>query len=267
MILHPDLDPVIFSLGPLQLRWYGFMYMLAFIAAWIPARRRARLGRGDPRKPGYGWSATEVDDLIAWACLGVILGGRLGYAAFYNLPACLADPLEVFRIWNGGMSFHGGLLGVLAAFWHFARKSGRGFVDVSDFVAPLVPAGLLFGRIGNFINGELWGKPSNLPWAVLFPHSGSVPRHPSQLYEAVLEGILLGAILWAVSSKKRAAGMISGIFALLYGMFRFAVEFVREPDAHLGYLAFGWLTMGQILCIPLMLAGAWLIARARRAPA
>ena len=265
MIIHPNFDPVALSLGPLQLRWYGFMYLLAFAAAWLLARRRVYLGQRYADETGRDWTKQQADDLIAWCCLGAVTGGRIGYVVFYNLSLFLADPLEIFRVWHGGMSFHGGLLGVLAAFGLYFRKTGKTFLQTSDFTAPLVHIGLFFGRIGNFINGELWGTPSNAPWAVLFPHAGSLPRHPSQLYEAVLEGLVLFAVLWTLSAKKRPAGLISGCFALLYCLFRFLVEFVREPDVHLGYLAFGWLTMGQILCLPLILVGLLLIAHARRA--
>jgi phosphatidylglycerol:prolipoprotein diacylglycerol transferase len=265
-MMHPNFDPVAFSLGPLQFRWYGFMYMLGFAAAWLLARRRIRRGRNDPLAPAYGWTQAEFDDLVTWTFLGVILGGRAGYVLFYDLPSFIADPLEIFRIWHGGMSFHGGLLGTLIAFRRHARKSGRTFLEVSDFIAPLIPPGLFFGRIGNFINGELWGRPSALPWAVIFPNAGPAPRHPSQLYEAALEGVALFAALWLISARKREAGMISGLFALLYALVRFAAEFAREPDAHLGYPAFGLLTMGQLLCLPLAAAGALLMARARRKP-
>ena len=265
MIIHPNIDPVALSLGPLHIRWYGLMYLLSFLVAWLLAHVRIRRNAQRASAPGYGWKSAQFDDLVTWVFLGVIVGGRVGYVLFYDLMLFLADPLEIFRIWHGGMSFHGGLLGVLAAFWYFARKSGRSFLDVSDFIAPLIPIGLFFGRLGNFINAELWGKTSTLPWAVLFPGGGKLPRHPSQLYEALLEGLVLFAILYLVSQKKRQRGLVSGLFALFYGLFRFAVEFVREPDAHLGYLAFGWLTMGQVLCVPLIITGIWLLAFARKA--
>lgn len=254
MLSHPAIDPVALSLGPLQFRWYGIMYLLAFVSCWLLARYR--IGRPGP---GRDWTKAAFDDLATWGMLGVILGGRLGYVLFYDLPAYLDDPLEIFRIWNGGMSFHGGLLGVLAAFWWFARKTGRTFLDVSDFVAPLIPAGLFWGRLGNFINGELWGKATDVSWGMVFPHGGPEPRHPTQLYEAALEGVALFAILWIFSRRKRPSGAVSGLFALMYGIFRFGVEFVRVPDAQLGYLAFGWLTMGQLLCLPLIAVGLWLL--------
>lgn len=248
----PLFDPVALSLGPFQFRWYGIMYMLAFATGWLLARYRVT-------RPGSGWSKADLDDLLTLVMVGVILGGRLGYVLFYDLPAYLRDPLEIFRIWNGGMSFHGGLLGVLAAFWIYARKTRRTFLQVSDFVAPLVPPGLFFGRLGNFINGELWGHVTTVSWGMVFPTGGPLPRHPSQLYEATLEGLVLFIAVWIFSARRRPEGAVSGLFALGYGIFRFSVEFVRAPDANLGYLAFGWLTMGQILCLPLILVGVWLL--------
>lgn len=253
-MLSPRIDPVAVSIGPLQLHWYGLMYLVGFVVGWLLGRLRAR-------RPGSGWTPVEVDDLLTCVMLGVIVGGRLGYAIFYDLPAFLADPLEIFRIWHGGMSFHGGLLGAAAAFFWFARSRKRSFLQVSDFVAPLVPQALFFGRLGNFINGELWGKVSDAPWAMVFPGAGPLPRHPSQLYEALLEGLLLFVALWIYSATPRKPGAVSGFFALGYGLARFLVEFVRVPDAHLGYLAFGWLTMGQVLCLPLMGVGLWLLLR------
>lgn len=249
-----QIDPVAFSIGSLQLRWYGLMYLAGFGLGWM-------LGRWRASRPGSGWSGPDVDDLLTCVMIGIILGGRIGYVLFYDLPVYIHDPMEIIRIWNGGMSFHGGLLGVLGAFWYFARTRGRTFLEVSDFIAPLIPQGLFFGRLGNFINGELWGKVSDAPWAIVFPGAGPLPRHPSQLYEAALEGLLLFIMLWVFSLKPRKVGAVSGLFALGYGVFRFAVEFVRMPDVQLGYLAFGWLTMGQLLCVPLILAGAWLLCR------
>ncbi|SDF99641.1 prolipoprotein diacylglyceryl transferase [Desulfovibrio legallii] len=250
----PVVDPVALTLGHLQVRWYGLMYLAGFALGWILGRYRAT-------RPGSGWTAADVDDLLTCVMVGIILGGRLGYVLFYDLPVYLSDPLEILRIWNGGMSFHGGLLGVLGAFWYYARSRGRSFLEVSDFIAPLIPQGLFFGRLGNFINGELWGKVSDVPWAMVFPGAGPLPRHPSQLYEAVLEGLVLGVALWIFSARPRKEGAVSGLFALGYAIFRFGVEFVRVPDVQLGYLAFGWLTMGQVLCLPLFLAGLWLLCR------
>ena len=255
MLPYPAIDPVAVSFGPVRLHWYGVMYIAAFLAAWL-------LGRCRAARPGSGWTADQVDDLATWAMLGVVLGARLGYILFYDLDAYLADPLEVFRVWNGGMSFHGGLVGVLsAALWWSLRHKKR-FPDVTDFVAPLVPPGLFFGRLGNFINGELWGKVTTVDWGMVFPGAGELPRHPTQLYEAGLEGLLLFTILWVYSRKPRPLGAVSGLFAVLYALCRIGVEFFRLPDPQLGYLFFGWVTMGQVLCLPLLLAGVLLLAHA-----
>lgn len=265
MIKHPDIDPVAVSIGPLQVRWYGLMYLAGFCAGWLLGRKRAA-------KPGSGWTSVMVDDCITWCVLGLVLGARLGYVLFYDLPSYLADPLSVFQVWHGGMSFHGGLVGLCVVVWLFGRKHGKGFFEVADFLCPLAPPGLFFGRIGNFINGELWGAPTTLPWGVVFPdpRAGGMPRHPSQLYEAGLEGVVLFCALWWYSSKPRPSGAVSGLFLVLYGLFRFLMEFIREPDPQLGYLAWGWLTMGQILCLPMLAFGAFLIwranARCARAP-
>ena len=255
MLPYPAIDPVAVSFGPVHLHWYGVMYIAAFLAAWL-------LGRCRAARPGSGWTADQVDDLATWAMLGVVLGARLGYILFYDLDAYLADPLEVFRVWNGGMSFHGGLVGVLsAALWWSLRHKKR-FLDVTDFVAPLVPPGLFFGRLGNFINGELWGKVTTVDWGMVFPGAGELPRHPTQLYEAGQEGLLLFTILWVYSRKPRPLGAVSGLFAVLYALCRIGVEFFRLPDPQLGYLFFGWVTMGQVLCLPLLLAGVLLLAHA-----
>lgn len=251
MIRH-DLSPVAFSIGNINLNWYGLMYLTGFVLGWILGRMRAS-------KPGSGWTKTEVDDLLTGVMLGVIIGGRLGYVIFYDFSSYIKDPLEILKIWHGGMSFHGGLLGALAAFWLFAKSHHRSFLAVSDFVAPLVPEAIMWGRIGNFINGELWGKASDVPWAIIFPAGGEIPRHPSQLYEALLEGLVLFIVLWIYSSKPHKPGQVSGFFACGYAIARILVEFVRVPDAHIGYLAFGWLTMGQALCLPLLLIGLWLL--------
>jgi phosphatidylglycerol:prolipoprotein diacylglycerol transferase len=253
-MLSHVIDPVAFSLGSFHVRWYGLMYLAGFVAGWGLGRWRGARSDGQ-------WPAHAVDDLLTCAMIGVILGGRLGYVLFYDLSVYISEPSEILRIWNGGMSFHGGLLGVLCAFFYFARSRGVPFLEVADFVAPLVPPGIFFGRLGNFINGELWGKVSDVPWAVVFPGAGRLPRHPSQLYEALLEGLILFAAVWAYSSKPRKTGAVAGLFAVGYGIARFIVEFVRVPDPQLGYLAFGWLTMGQVLCVPLLLAGLWLMCR------
>ena len=253
MSAYPQIDPVAISLGPLQVHWYGLMYLFGFLAGWYLGRVRAR------SLPD--WPPRLMDDFATWVMLGVVIGARLGYVLFYDFAVYIRDPLEMLRLWNGGMSFHGGLLGVLFAVWLFARRTGKDFLAVVDFTAPLVPPGLFFGRLGNFINSELWGAPTTLPWGMVFPNAGAVARHPSQLYEALLEGILLFVILWIYSSKPRMVGRVSGLFAVFYGLCRFSVEFVREPDAHIGYLAFGWLTMGQVLCLPLLIVGSWLLLR------
>jgi len=259
MLMYPEIDPVAIGLGPIQVHWYGLMYLIGFLGGWW-------LGRVRAGRPGSGWTGAQVDDLVFYVALGVILGGRIGYVVFYQFQAMLADPLVLFRIWEGGMSFHGGLIGVLLAVFFFARRHDKRFMGVTDFVAPLVPLGLLTGRIGNFINGELWGRPTDLPWGMVFPHVDTQARHPSQLYEAALEGVLLFLILWIYSRKPRPLMAVSGQFLIWYGLFRFLVEFVREPDAHLGFIAFDWLTMGQILSAPMILAGIVLYLIALRLP-
>jgi phosphatidylglycerol:prolipoprotein diacylglycerol transferase len=254
MFVYPHPDPVALSLGPLSVRWYGLMYLAGFVAAWWLARRRAA-------QPHSTWTPTEVDDLIFYCALGVILGGRLGWMLFYGTERILADPLSVLRIWEGGMSFHGGLVGVLVALALFASRRGKQLVDVFDFTAPLPAVGFGAGRIGNFINGELWGKPTDVPWAVIVD---GVPLHASQLYEAFLEGLVLFVVLWWFTAKPRPRWAPSGLFLLGYGVFRFAVEFVRVPDANRGYLLFDWVTMGQILSLPMIVAGLWMLAVAYR---
>ncbi|MCG2580554.1 MAG: prolipoprotein diacylglyceryl transferase [Marinobacter sp.] len=258
MLQHPQFDPVAISLGPLKIHWYGLTYLVGFIAGWWLGRIRAR-------KPWSPLNEDQVGDLLFYIALGVILGGRFGYVVFYNFDAFIADPLWLLRVWEGGMSFHGGLLGVMFAMWWYGRKVGSGFWKMADFVAPLVPIGLGAGRIGNFINGELWGKPTDVPWGMVFPQApDALARHPSQLYQFALEGVVFFIILWWFSSKPRPRMAVSGLFLICYGVFRFLVEFVRQPDAQIGYLAFDWLTMGQVLSFPMIVAGAGLMLIAYR---
>ncbi len=274
MLDYPGFDPVAVSIGPLAIRWYGLMYLVGFGGGWYLARHRARQAHA-PCRP------EQVDDLLFYGALGVIAGGRVGYMLFYGWDQLLADPLSLFRVWQGGMSFHGGLLGVVLALWLFARKLDRSFWELTDFVAPIVPIGLGAGRIGNFINGELWGAPTQLPWGMrvsceanpilcyrqlgLPPDTAmSPPLHPSPLYEALLEGLLLFLILWLYSARPRPLMSVTGLFLLCYGIFRLGVEFLRLPDAHIGYLAFGWVTMGQVLTLPMLLGGLVLLWLSRR---
>ena len=252
MLHAPDIDPVAIHLGRIQVHWYGLMYLIGFLGAWWLGIYRAK-------RSGSGWRPQEIADLLFYGALGVILGGRIGYVLFYNLPYYLEHPIEVFYIWSGGMSFHGGLIGVITAMWLYGRRTQRTFFAVADFVAPLTPVGLGAGRLGNFINHELWGKVTDVPWGMVFPNAGPLPRHPSQLYEFSLEGVALFIILRVYARKPRPTGAVSGVFLLCYGIFRFLVELVREPDVQLGYLAFGWVTMGQILSLPMIFLGAWLL--------
>ena len=258
MLAYPEFDPVAFAIGPVKVHWYGLMYVLGFVAGWWLARRRAAM-------PGSTWKPVDVDDLIFFLAVGVIVGGRLGWMLFYGLDNLREDPLAIVRVWQGGMSFHGGLIGVMAAAALFARRRSRRIADVFDFTAPLPAVGLCAGRIGNFINGELWGKPTDLPWGFLY--KGEV-LHPSQLYEAALEGVVLFAVVWWFTSRPRPRLAPSGLVLALYAIFRIAVEFVRVPDADIGYLAFGWLTMGQVLSLPMLVTGLAMLAWAytRREP-
>jgi phosphatidylglycerol:prolipoprotein diacylglycerol transferase len=284
MIQLHQIDPIAFHLGPLQVHWYGIMYLLGFATAWWLGRHRIRAGR----LPGV--DDQGFGDLLFYGMLGVVLGGRIGYVLFYAFGDFLANPLMLFKVWEGGMSFHGGLLGVAAAVFWWARKRRLHVFDVIDFVAPLVPPGLGFGRLGNYIGGELWGKYTQAGWGVIFPRAEStlagmppaqlqaqyasgaldaLARHPSQLYQAALEGLVMFCVLWWYSRKPRPRYAVAGLFALMYGCFRFLVEFVRVPDAQLGeagYLAFGWLTMGQVLSTPLILVGLYWLWLSRRSP-
>jgi len=260
MLVHPQFDPIAIQVGPLAVRWYGLMYLIGFVFALLLGRYRIRT------QPASGITARDLDDIVFYALIGVILGGRLGYVLFYKLSDYVAHPLGIFAIWEGGMSFHGGFLGVLVAMAVFCRKTGKSWLDVMDFVAPLCPLGLGAGRMGNFINAELWGRAADVPWAMVFPRVDALPRHPSQLYEFALEGIVFFIVLWWFSSKPRPRGAVSGLFLIGYGVFRFAVEFTREPDNFLGFLALG-LTMGQWLSLPMVVAGVAMMFWAYRRPA
>jgi phosphatidylglycerol:prolipoprotein diacylglycerol transferase len=250
VLTHPNFDPVAFSLGPLAVRWYGLMYLAGFAAGWWLGARR--IGQGLT-----GVTRAQFDDLFFGTVVGVILGGRLGYVLFYKPGYYLQHPLEILALWQGGMSFHGGFLGVLAAMWFVARRHRLAWLEVMDFLAPLVPIGIAAGRLGNFINGELWGRATEVAWGMVFRGAGSLPRHPSQLYEMALEGVALFALLWWFSSRPRPRGQVSALFLVGYGAARFVCEFAREPDAFLGFLALG-LTMGQWLSLPMIAAGVWL---------
>jgi phosphatidylglycerol:prolipoprotein diacylglycerol transferase len=260
MLRYPHINPIAVSLGPLHVHWYGIMYLVGFGAAWFLARRRAAA-------PGSSWKATDVDDFVFYDMLGVILGGRIGYVLFYGMAMWRGDWLYPLKIWEGGMSFHGGLLGVLTAAALFARQRGRHIGDVFDFAAPLPGVGIFAVRLGNFINGELWGRPTDVPWAMLVPDPNGGPavaRHPSQLYEATLEGLLLFIILWIFTSRPRPRYAPAGLFLICYSVARIGVEFVREPDVQIGYLAGGWFTMGQLLSLPMLLFGIALLVIAYR---
>lgn len=257
MLKYPEINPVILHItDTLQIRWYGVMYLIGFLSAWLIIRYKT--------KSFQSWQGTDKpSDLIFYSALGVILGGRLGYILFYNLPNTLNDPATLFRIWEGGMSFHGGLLGVFCALWLFARHNRMPLLLIGDISAPAVPLALGLGRLGNFINGELWGKVTTVPWGMVFPHAGALPRHPSQIYAVALEGIVLFALLMIYSHKPRKIGSVSGMFLILYGLIRIFEEFFRQPDPQYGYLAWGWLTMGQILSLPMVLLGVALLFKSR----
>ena len=258
MFYHPEFDPIAFHLGVVAVRWYGLMYLIGFALGLILGRSRIRSNQKS------SMSIREFDDLLFYIVLGVIIGGRLGYSIIYDLGNVIRSPLSVFYVWEGGMSFHGGLIGVCIAILVYASAKQKNWLVLGDFVAPLAPLGLAAGRVGNFINGELWGRPTDVPWAIVFPQSGSfVGRHPSQLYEFFFEGLVLFMILWVFSKRQRPVGVISGLFLACYGFFRFSIEFMREPDQHLGLLSFG-LSMGQWLCVPMIFIGLILVMRAIR---
>lgn len=258
MLNVPLIDPIAFTIGPLKVHWYGLMYLAGFIMAFVLAEWRVKHYR-------LSWTSDNVSDLIFYCALGVIIGGRLGYMIFYDTSQLIANPLRLVKLWEGGMSFHGGLLGVIIAMMCFAARFKKSFLEVADFVAPLVPLGLLAGRLGNFINGELWGRVSDVPWAMVFPNADALPRHPSQLYELGLEGIGLFILVWCYARKPRPAGCVSAVFLIGYSISRLVIECFREPDTQLGFVAFDWLTMGQLLSLPMLLVGIglWWIKRCK----
>ena len=256
MLVHPQFDPVAVHLGPLAIRWYGLMYLVGFALVWLVGRYAIKT------RPHAAWTAQDLDDALFYGILGTILGGRLGYVLFYKFGEYLVEPWRIFFVWEGGMSFHGGFLGVIIALWWYARSRRQSWLAITDFIAPLVPLGLGAGRLGNFINAELWGRAASVPWATVFPTVDRVPRHPSQLYEFALEGVVLFVVLWWYAAKPRPRGAVSAWFLIGYGVFRFAVEFTREPDSFLGLLALG-LSMGQWLSLPMIAAGVALLIWAR----
>ena len=263
----PEIDPVIFQIGPLAVHWYGLAYVAGILIGWYYARRlvqnTALWRNGEPAA-----TLAQLDDFLLWAAGGIVLGGRIGYILFYDLGSVLENPIRALEIWNGGMSFHGGFIGTTLAMIIFSRRNRIAIWSLFDIVAAVVPIGLFFGRIANFVNGELWGRLSSAPWAMVFPTGGPFARHPSQLYEAALEGLVLLAIIaWFIYRRHalKSPGLVTGIFVLGYAASRIFVEFFREPDAQIGYLAGGWLTMGMLLSLPMALVGIWAIARARRA--
>jgi phosphatidylglycerol:prolipoprotein diacylglycerol transferase len=253
MLQHPDIDPVAFTLGPLTVHWYGILYLIGMpLGYWLLARRC--------NQPGSKWQASHVSDLIIYGAFGMILGARIGYVLFYRFSDFLGDPLLLIRMWEGGMSFHGGVIGSMIVLWFYGRNQGRSLFEILDFVVPIVPIGLGAGRLANFIGQDLWGRVTDVPWGMVFPRAGDgLARHPSQLYQAALEGLVLFIILWWFSSRPRPQCAVSGLFALCYGIFRVVAEFFRAPDAHIGYIAWGWLTMGQLLSLPLIMIGAALL--------
>ncbi|MDG2090107.1 MAG: prolipoprotein diacylglyceryl transferase [Gammaproteobacteria bacterium] len=252
MLQYPNIDPIAISLGPLQIHWYGIMYLIGFAAAWFLAKKRASIKNST-------WSDEQVGDLIFYGAMGVVIGGRIGYMLFYNFSSLLSDPLSLFYVWQGGMSFHGGFLGVIAAVYIFSRLTKKPVFKVLDFVAPLVPIGLAAGRMGNFIGAELYGRATDVPWGMVFPTDPlALVRHPSQLYQAGLEGLTLFVIIWFYSAKPRPTFAVSGMFCMGYGLFRSFVEFFRQPDDGV-FVAFGWLTRGQLLSLPMIVVGALVV--------
>ncbi|WP_340162156.1 prolipoprotein diacylglyceryl transferase [uncultured Hoeflea sp.] len=265
LMTFPDIDPVIFAIGPVQVRWYGLAYVIGIMLGWRYARKLVENNNLWPAS-GPRMTALDIDDFLLWATVGIVAGGRIGYILFYDFAAVAANPLRALEIWNGGMSFHGGLLGTLVAMILFARSRNIPVFNLFDVVCAVVPVGLFFGRLANFINAELWGKLTDVPWAFVFPTGGPFPRHPTQLYEAALEGLLLLAVLaWLIYRRQalKRRGMIAGSFVAGYALSRIFVEFFREPDAHIGYLAGGWLTMGMVLSLPMLAVGLWVLSTAR----
>jgi phosphatidylglycerol:prolipoprotein diacylglycerol transferase len=262
MLVHPQFDPIALQLGPVAIRWYGLMYLVGFGLIWAVGRYRMRQVSASGGAAS-AWQPQHLDDVLFYGILGTILGGRLGYVLFYKLGDYLSVPWKVFYVWEGGMSFHGGLIGVIVALALFARRHRQPWLGVTDFIAPLVPLALGAGRIGNFINAELWGRPADVSWAMVFPRVDSAPRHPSQLYEFALEGVVLFVLLWIYSMKPRPRGAVSGLFLIGYGVFRFGVEYTREPDSYLGLLALGF-SMGQWLSVPMVLIGIALLVWSHR---
>jgi phosphatidylglycerol:prolipoprotein diacylglycerol transferase len=270
---YPAIDPIIISLGPLALRWYGLTYLAGFVVCWWLGNRRAS-------RPGSGWDSQAVSDVVFYGAIGAVLGGRIGYVVFYGFDQLLRDPLWLVRIWDGGMSFHGGLAGALVAMWLYGRRTSRTFFQVSDFIAPLAAPGLGFGRLGNFANTELPGRATESAFGLIYPCSADAirainqlctgqweafARHPSPLYQAFTEGLVLFAVVWLVAAKPKPVGLVSGVFLATYGALRFSTEFFRQPDSHLGFLAFDWLTMGQLLSLPMVIVGILIVAYAQRA--
>jgi phosphatidylglycerol:prolipoprotein diacylglycerol transferase len=258
MINYPQIDPIALQLGALKIHWYGLSYLAGFAIAWLLAKYRSK-------KLNYDWNNEVVTDFVFHCAVGAIIGGRLGYVLFYGLSFLVQDPWFIFKIWQGGMSFHGGLLGIIIALYLFAKKiDGIDFIAVLDFAATLAPLGLAAGRVGNFINGEAFGRVTTLSWGMVFPGAGPLPRHPSQLYEALVEGLFLFIILWVYAKKPRLSGTVSGLFLVCYGVGRFFCEFFREPDSHIGFILFHQLTIGQLLSIPMVLIGLGILIRCYR---
>jgi phosphatidylglycerol:prolipoprotein diacylglycerol transferase len=256
MFTYPDLNPVALQIGPLAIYWYGIMYVLGFAGVFWSCYKRRLAGSQFGVSP---WNSNEIMDLLFYGAMGVIFGGTVGYLLFYEPAVFFDDPLRVFRFWEAGRSFHGGLLGVLLAVFIFGKIHRRHFWAITDFIAPAIPIGIMAGRLGNFINGELWGRVTNMPWGIVFPHAGNLPRHPSQLYEFGLEGLCLFIILNVDAKKPRKTGSASGLFLVCYGLFRFGIEFFREPDLNQGFIALGWVTKGQMLSLPMVAIGLFLL--------